>query len=88
MIKKEIECSNCYATNRYYSMYKYKNEYYCSECLLELLSKEKNSGFSYEDTRTYYYAGELIGTDNDYSPEEIVKELMDYGEEIEVEEDE
>ncbi len=89
MSKKEIECSNCYCSNRYYNMYKYKGEIYCSDCLLEALKDNPWSDFNYSDVRMYYCCGESMGTDDEYSADEIIKELIDYGEEIEkVEEDE
>lgn len=88
MSKKEIECSNCCCSNRYYNMYKYKGEILCSDCLLETLKDDAHSDFNYSDVRMYYYDGESMGTDNEYSNDEIIKELIEYGEEIEKVEDE
>lgn len=88
MIKKRIGCDYCPAsTKKGDKIYKYKGELLCTDHLYYEL--ENNEDDLECNTVTHYYVGgEYIGTDEELEYEDIIQELIDYGTEIEVVEDE
>lgn len=69
--RHEFVCDKCMSNT---AEYKYKNKYYCSDCILNEFEVEECT------TTQYYMNGECIGDDSDF---DLVIENLDGVEEIE-----
>ena len=88
MNKKNIECDYCSScTSNGNKIYRYNGELFCTDCLYYELA-ENEDDLECIETIYYYVGGEYIGNSNELEYEDIIKELIDYGVEIEVVEDE
>lgn len=83
MGKKHFECDYCsVSTKKGDKIYKYKGEYFCTDCLYYELANNEDD-LECTETTHYYVGGEYIGNSDELEFKDVIQELIEYGTEIE-----